>query len=100
MDSQTPQTRQHKIWRWIAFVTLSMTMLSSVMQVTFVASALLGGRENRIHLMGAFALAPVSLLFGVITVFAVAMAAMNKKHPIVAVLAFILVGQLCLFLFG
>lgn len=100
MDSQTPQTRQHKIWGWIAIVMLSITMLSSVMQLTYVASALLGGRENRIHLMGAFALAPVSLLLGLITLFAVAMASMNKKRPIVAVLACLLVGQLCLFLFG
>lgn len=79
---------------------LSVTMLSSVMQITFLASALLGGRENRIHLMGAFALAPVSSLCCVITVLAVAMASMNKKHRIVAVLAFLLIGQLCLFLFA
>lgn len=42
-------------------ILLSLAMLSCTLQAICVASALSGGRESRLYLMGAFELSPVSL---------------------------------------
>lgn len=97
--SATPNDRIKFRGRIAAFL-VSLTILSTTMQLICVTSAILGGRENRLHLTGAFALAPVSISLGIISIATVKMLPTRFQKPTVALLASLIGAQLVLFLFG
>lgn len=100
-EKNIPTRPASTLWKW-SLVLFSLAVLACFGQIVCVLSAIVGGRENRIHLMGAFVISPFALALCVAT-FASLMVSQdqNRSKSLLTNLSFaMIIGQLALFLLG